>query len=124
MASTSVVFDILARDRASDKFDKLGNSASRSQSKVSKLGSVMKSAAKGAAIGLGIAVVGAGKALFDMGKNAAADEAAQRKLAIGLKNATGATEDQIASVEDWITAQGKALGVTDDEMRPALQRLA
>lgn len=52
------------------------------------------------------------------------DEAAQRKLATALKNTTGATNDQIAGVESWISRQSLATGVADDELRPALQRLA
>jgi hypothetical protein len=41
-----------------------------------------------------------------------------------LKNTAGATDEQIASTEDWITAQGKALGVADDDLRPALAKLS
>jgi hypothetical protein len=87
------------------------------------LSSTLGKVGKAAAVGLGVGVVLAGKALVDMTKNAVEDDAAQRKLAIALKNATGATSDQVAAVEDWISAQGKALGVTDDELRPAFQRL-
>lgn len=115
MAST-ITFDILARDRASDKFDKVGDSAAKSSGKLKKFAAVGAAAAAAGALVLG-------KALVDMTKNAMADEAAQRKLAIGIKNATGATNAQVAGVEKWIAAQGKALGVTDDELRPAFQRL-
>lgn len=59
-----------------------------------------------------------------MGQMAAEDDVAARKLALSLKNATGATEDQIAAVEDWITQTSLATGVTDDELRPALSKLA
>ncbi|WP_183092901.1 phage tail protein [Nocardioides stalactiti] len=124
MASTSVVFDILARDRASDKFDRLGNSADRSNSKLSKLGGVAKTAAKTGVLAIAAGSIIAGKALFDMTKGAIEDQAAQTKLATALKNNTGATKTQVAAVEDWISAQGKALGITDDELRPALGRLA
>jgi hypothetical protein len=53
-------------------------------------------------------------------KGAIDDAAAQDKLAEQIKRTTGATDDQIAMNEDWITIQGKLLGVTDDELRPAL----
>jgi hypothetical protein len=44
-------------------------------------------------------------------------------LATTLKKTTGATEAQIKANEDWITTQGKLLGVSDDELRPVLGRL-
>lgn len=114
--ATTVAFDIIAKDRASDKFDKVGNSADRSSGKLKKF-------AKVGILAVGAAAVVAGKALWEMTKNAAEDEAAQRRLAIGLKNSANATDAQVASVEKWISAQSVALGVTDDELRPALQRL-
>ena len=66
----------------------------------------------------------AGAALYKFTQNAAEDAKAQSTLAKALQNTTGATTDQIAAVEDWITAQGKALGVADDALRPALATLA
>lgn len=116
MASTQLAFDLIARDRASDKFDKIGRSASGATAK-------FKSFAKAGALAVGAAAVVAGKALYEMGQAAAADESAQQKLALQLRNSAKATDAQIASTEGWIAAQGKALGVTDDELRPALARL-
>ena len=58
-----------------------------------------------------------------MTQGAIEDEAAQKKLEQQLKNSAGATKGQVSAVEDWISAQGKALGVTDDELRPALSKL-
>ncbi len=123
MASTSVVFDILARDRASDKFDNLGRSAEHSTGKMSKLGTVAKGAAKTGVLALAVGAGFAVKGLYDMTKSAIEDEAAQKKLENALKNNANATDSQVGSVEKWISAQGKALGVTDDELRPALGRL-
>jgi hypothetical protein len=51
------------------------------------------------------------------------DAAAQTKLATTITNNTTATDAQIAANENWITTQGKLLGVTDDELRPVLARL-
>jgi hypothetical protein len=65
----------------------------------------------------------AGKLLIDGVKSAIEDEAAQAKLATTLKNVTGATNDQIAAVEDYITKTALANGVTDDKLRPSLDRL-
>lgn len=114
--SSTIVFDVLARDRASDKFDKIGDSASRSSGKLKKF------AAVGAAAVAGAAVV-AGKAMIDMTKAAMEDEKSQAMLSKALENNAGATRKQVAAVEDWITAQGKALGIADDELRPALSKL-
>ena len=59
------------------------------------------------------------------GVNAAIeDEAAQQRLANALRNVTGATNNQIAAVEEQITKLSLANGVADDKLRPAYQRLA
>ena len=49
------------------------------------------------------AVAYAGKLAIDGVKSAIADAAAQEKLALTLKNVTGATQSQIAATEDYIT---------------------
>jgi len=54
---------------------------------------------------------------------AAQDEAAQIKLAATINATTNATQGQIAEVEKWITKTSIAIGVTDDELRPAFDRL-
>ena len=102
----------------------LNSALDSSASRTSTWGAKLKSAGKVAALGLAAGAVVAGKALFDMTKAAAEDQASQVRLAQTLKNTTGATDEQVAKVEDWISAQGRALGVADDELRPALQRLA
>jgi hypothetical protein len=56
-------------------------------------------------------------------KNAAEDEAAQRKLALTIENSTNAKREQIAAVEDYITKTSLEIGVTDDQLRPAFARL-
>ncbi len=56
-------------------------------------------------------------------ENAAADEAAQRKLTLTIQNTTNATAAQIAGVEDYISKTSLAIGVTDDQLRPAFSRL-
>ncbi len=73
----------------------------------------------------GAAAVGyAGKLAIDGVKSAIEDAAAQQKLALTLKNVTGATENQIAATEDYITKTSLAFGVTDDQLRPSLERLS
>ncbi|NCX06435.1 MAG: hypothetical protein EBW68_11760, partial [Actinobacteria bacterium] len=51
------------------------------------------------------------------------DEQAQAILAQTLRNTTGATDAQIKANEDWISTQGRLIGITDDELRPVLGRL-
>jgi hypothetical protein len=70
--------------------------------------------------GLGIAV---GKFGYDAVKAAAEDQKAQLKLAKTLENVTGATQAQTAAVEKFITAQQFATGVSDTQLRPALETL-
>ena len=65
----------------------------------------------------------AGKLLIDGVKSAIADEAAQVRLANALRNTVGATDEAIASAEKYILKQSLATGVSDDELRPALERL-
>jgi hypothetical protein len=65
----------------------------------------------------------AGKILVDGVKAALEDEKAQRILAKTLENVTGATKGQIAEVENWILKTSLAIGVTDNELRPAFSRL-
>ncbi len=82
-------------------------------------------AAKAAFLAAGAAAVAyAGKLAVDGVKAAIADEAAQKRLENALKNVTGATEAQIAAVEQQILKTSLATGVADDQLRPALQRLA
>jgi hypothetical protein len=65
----------------------------------------------------------AGKLAIDGVKSAIEDEAAQAKLATTLKNVTGATDAQISSIEKYITQTALAFGVTDEQLRPSLDRL-
>ena len=123
MASTSVVFDLLARDRASDKFDRFGKTVGRSSSSMSKFTGLMKTAGKAALLGLGSGLAAAGYAAVKFGQAAAEDEQAAELLSGALQRNAGATKKQVAQVEDWITAIGKAKGVADDDLRPALSRL-
>lgn len=87
------------------------------------------SAAKGmtgmqkAAVAAGVAVAATGAFLLSAAKNAAEDEKGQRRLAIALKNTAGASDSTVAAVESWISQIGVATGVSDDQLRPALQRL-
>jgi hypothetical protein len=123
MASTSVVFDIIARDNASAKFDKLGHAVDGSGTKMSKFTDVMKTAGKAAAYGLGAGLVIAAGAAVKFTQAAAQDAQAAELLSGALRRNADATDEQVGKVEKWITAVGRAKGVADDELRPALARL-
>lgn len=71
-------------------------------------------------IGGAIAAAGIVTALKGMAEAAQEDEIAQRLLATQLQNTTGATTDQVAAAESFITATSKMAGVADDVLRPAL----
>lgn len=69
------------------------------------------------------ALAGLTAALGASVKAAIQDAASQDLLAKQLQRTTNATDAQIVGVEDFITVQGKLLGVTDDQLRPALAGL-
>jgi len=62
-------------------------------------------------------------AAFGAAQAAAADELSQKKLADQLRRTTGATDEQIAAVEQSISKQMMLTGVTDDQLRPAMANL-
>ena len=88
-----------------------------------KLGGFAKKAGAAFAVAGAAAAAYAGTLLVDGVKSAIEDEAAQAKLATTLENVTGATKGQIAAVEDYITQTALANGITDDKLRPSLDRL-
>lgn len=89
----------------------------------SKIGDFSKKAGLAFAAAGAAAAAYAGKLLIDGVKSAIADEAAQAKLATTLRNVTSATNTQIKSIENYITKTALANGVTDDDLRPSLDRL-
>ena len=78
---------------------------------------------KKAAIAFAAASAAIGAFAVSAVKAAAEDEAAQRKLAETIRSTTAATDAQIAGVEAYITKTSIAIGVTDDQLRPAFSRL-
>jgi len=72
---------------------------------------------------LGAAAYQAGQQLVGFARMAADDEKAQKQLALSIRASTKATDAQIASVEDYIDVTQRAVGVADDELRPAYARI-
>lgn len=91
----------------------------QAETKMEKLG---KSVNKAAAVA-GVALAGLGAAALDFAKAAAEDQKSATLLEKSLRDLTGATDAQVKSVEDYITATSLAVGVADDELRPAFARL-
>lgn len=120
--STSVDVDVYAHDRsASRTFDQVGNAASRSGHKVSGFGKIAAGVFTGTALWNGAERLT--RLMVDLGEGAAEDERSTRMLALQYHNSAHATDAQVAATEDWITAQGKVLGIADDDLRPALTKL-
>ena len=90
----------------------------------SKMADFGKKAAAAFAVAAAAAAAYAVKIGIDGVKAAIDDEKAQVKLAGALERATGATKEQIAAVEEQILKTSLATGVADDQLRPALARLA
>jgi hypothetical protein len=123
MASDSRTLKLAILGEVKDLSASLNKGTSDVQSfgdKLTKFGKIAGAAflAAGAA-----AVAYAGKLAVDGVKAAIEDEAAQLRLAASLKNVTGATDAQIAATEEYILQTALANGVTDDELRPSLDRL-
>jgi len=108
-------------------FDELKKGVKGATDEVEGFGS--KVADFGKAAGAAFAVAGAaaaayaGKLLVDGVKAAIEDEQAQIKLATSLQNTTNATDAQVAAVEAQILKTSLLTGLTDDELRPSLDRL-
>jgi len=97
----------------------LGDANKSVESSADKISDFGKKAA------LAFAAVGAAATAFAVQavKNAAQDEAAQRKLEETIRASTKATEAQTKAVGNYIDATSIAVGITDDELRPAFSRL-
>lgn len=108
--------------------DNLNKSLKSAGDDVDSFGDRMGKAGK--VVGAALAAAAAAAAAYavkigiDGVKAAIEDEKAQTQLALALKNATGATDAQIKATEDAILQMSLATGVADDDLRPALQRLA
>jgi len=108
--------------------DQLKKSLAQANGDVDNSSSKMGEFSKKAGLAFAAAGAAAGayaiKLAVDGVKAAIEDEAAQIRLATALKNATGATDEMIKSVEKQILKTSLATGVSDDKLRPALQRLS
>lgn len=110
-------------DQAIRETKKLVRSLDKVGDESQSMGRKMSTAAKVGVAAIAGSAVAAGAALWGMAEAAAEDAASAKRLETNLKNLAGATTAEVAAVEEWITAQLYSKGVTDDELRPALDRL-
>ena len=112
MASTSIVFDILARDRASSTFNRVGTASAAGSRHLSRMGDSLKRVAKVGALAAAAGALYAIKWGFEAANAAGKDLQAQKLLGAALKKNADATPGQIAGAEKWIATQGKLYGVS------------
>lgn len=99
------------------------DSAIREFKKLETAGEKAQFAIKKAAVPAGLAIAGLAVVGADAVKAFMEDDKAAQLLATSLRNTTGATDAQIASVENFITKTSIAAAVADDELRPAFDKL-
>ena len=124
MASTSraLTLKLLADvDNFTKGLDKGAKETQSFGDKITKFGKIAGAAFAAAGIA---AVAYAGKLLKDGVESAIADEKANAQLAVTLRNVAGATDETIAKTLEYTRATELATGVTEDELRPSLNRLS
>jgi hypothetical protein len=108
-----------------DNFTKgLNKGAKETQTFGDKITKFGKIAGAAFAVAGAAAVAYAGKLLKDGVESAIADEKANAQLAVTLRNVAGATDETIAKTLEYTRATELATGVTEDELRPSLNRLS
>ena len=124
MASDNRTLKLSILADVDDLKKKLGDADKAVETNANKMSEFGKKAAAAFAIAAAAAVAYAGKLAIDGVKSAIEDEQAQLRLANALRTATGATDGQIQATEDYISQTALAVGIADDDLRPAFQRLA
>ena len=135
MAGSAILkIDVLTdATKAVKGLNDVGTAATKQSKSVTSFGSKSKTAFTGVTtslagmalggLGAATAIAGLGSVLVDASKAAMEDEKSQALLAKAMENNLDATDKQIASMEDFIDKTARAVGVADDELRPALQNL-
>ena len=108
-------------DNFTKNINKADNEVATFGDKISKFG---KKVGQAFLIAGAAAAAYAGKLAIDGVKSAIEDEKAQAKLALTLQNVAGATDAAVAQTEEYVKQTSLAFGVTDDDLRPSLERLA
>jgi hypothetical protein len=120
VASGSVIARILTQ--YSDKGSKAA------QRDINKLGKQFGDFGRRAAKAFAVAGVAAAAFAVKIGKDAVqaamADQKSQLLLANALRNTVGATDENIAATEAYISAMQRQFAIADDDLRPSLAALA
>jgi phage-related minor tail protein len=111
MASLSLAFDIIAKDRASDTLDKVGGKADGLGSKLGKVGKIAATAIGGAAVA---AVGGFSAALAQGVKDAVSFETLQRKTEAVLRSTGNAAGTSVKGVQDLAASLEHMSGVDEE----------
>lgn len=101
----------------------LNNATKQTQSFGDKVKANALKIGKAFAVAGGAVAAMATKLAIDGVKAAIEDQKAQVKLATTLKNTTKASNSQIKSVEKYIDKLQRASGVSDEKLRPSLEKL-
>jgi len=107
----------------SDFNDKGIKSAIREFKQLETVGQKAQFAIKKAAVPAAAALGAVTAIIGDSVKAAIEDEAAQASLARQIKASSNATDAQVKSVEAFISSLAKSAAISDDEARPAFQKL-
>jgi hypothetical protein len=124
MAKDSRALTLKLLADVSDFVKGLDKGTKETQSFGDKIGDFGKKAGIAFAVAGAAAVAYAGKLLKDGVESAIADEKANAQLATTLRNVAGATDETIAKTLEYTRATELATGVTEDELRPSLNRLS
>lgn len=122
-ASSNLTFRLFGKDvSASKAFRGLEKNASSTSKRFAGLGSAM--ATVGAIAGtVAVAAAAVGSALYDAAQAAAQDQKSSAALDKTLRSVTKSTQAQVAATEAWVDQTQRAVGVADDQLRPALAQL-
>lgn len=101
------------------KYDPKG--VNQAKSSFASLSKTLKKSLAGLGIGLGLSTIA--NQLGEMARGAVEDAKSQAQLAVALRNVTGATQEQIAANETFISSTALATNVLDTQLRPALASL-
>lgn len=110
------------------EFKKLTQATKGAESQLSRMNKTAGRISKGmiaalGAIGVGFSLSAITRQLEESAKAAIDDQKSMNLLALAMKNAANATDDQVAAAEKSIRKMQFQAGVADDELRPAFQKL-
>lgn len=113
----SVVFDVIAHDRASAAFKSAASSAERSAGRINTVNSRLKTLAKTAAVAAGTAALGGIVAVFKTGAEEQSDFLkGQAQLAAGLKSTHNVARTSVGAMESLASSIQAYSGQTDDSI--------